>query len=68
MVTVDVGNVVNLEIDGINIKVDGDYDLGMFHTSKQVLNSRSIKAHLNKGSLGAMAGRTRLSKEPIVRH
>ena len=66
-VIVDSGKVVDLEIDGVNVKIDGDYDLGMFHTSRQVLGSASVKVHLMNGSLGAMAGITRLSKEPIKR-
>ena len=66
-VLADAGQSFYVEIGGISIKIDNDYDLGPFHTAKQVLESRDLRNHIGAGLLGATVGTINLSKEPTAK-
>ena len=61
------GGHVNTNIGGIDVKLtDAYYDLGQFHTAKQVLDSYDLRTKIVSGTLIADTGTMALSKEPVV--
>lgn len=58
---------VNTNIGGIDIKLtNAFYDLGQFHTAKQVLDSYDLRSKIINGIVVAETGTIALSKEPVV--
>jgi len=58
-VAINVGGTV------VNVK-RAYYDLGDYHTAKQVLDSYSLREALNQSFIESDAGTTNLSREPVV--
>ena len=58
---------VNTSIGGIDIKLtNAFYDLGLFHTAKQVLDSYDLRRKIVSGTVVAEVGTEELSREPVV--
>lgn len=58
---------VNTNIGGTDVKLtDAYYDLGQFHTAKQVLDSYDLRTKIVSGTLTADTGTIALSREPVV--
>lgn len=54
-------------IDDQSVKLNGTaYDLGIFHSSVQVLDSYSLRASLNSGQVVAEAGVVSISVTPVT--
>lgn len=61
------GTNVNTNIGGVDVKLtNAYYDLGQFHTAKQVLDSYDLRTKIISSTVTADTGTIALSKEPVV--
>jgi len=58
-VAITIGNTL------VNVK-KAYYDIGDYHTAKQVLDSYSLREALNESFIEADTGTTSLSREPVI--